>query len=667
MRGEYRMTGDSEGRDDEASEAVPITKGRSTRAFGLAAAAIVILSGILYLPSMHGSMIWDDTFLIKGTGLSGATAAYQCFSRAFLWNYYRPLTGASFVLEHRLWGQNTFGYHVTNVLLHLLTTAILIPVLLTAFRSRRIAICGAALFAVQPLQVSTVAWIGGRTDSLCTFFIVLFWLALLRGAKGEGVRRTLLLSVSFLLYVAAAFAKEQALVLAPLVPLALYVFRPGSVASGASSNSEVELPSAPARIKSRFTEMALWTVPFVLFAPYLMIEWKRFGDPIRPHWNFAFQFPAVGRTIDYYVILLLAPTPRMLHTWTLGEISKSGPISILIGYMIAAAAIVAFVRWMRTEPVLAWFFAATVLLLFPVSNIWPLVTQVVAPYRAGTAGLAAPAVVGWAIVKLWDRIQAASPSGRQPVWFAIPVVTYLMWLGCLTFWDTHIWVNQLLASSAVEHYDPTSSFGTLEVAASYLDLRDTDPAIARLDKMMETVRNRKYTVVRSDSAIWWMYGGYPSDWIGELYGRAGMMKLDKGDRQSALLLLNKGDKLSPSNEIVRAGLANCAFSVHDVEGGIKQLRILLKYRPKLTDDRIVLAQVLWKTNQWSDADSELIKCIQKRPMQRDLYLMDAVARIHLADRPGALAVLNSGLQNGALDSAPLRKWLASIGESSLMN
>jgi len=642
--------------EDSAGELYPVSDdcNRSVASLRLTAAAIVLLSGLLYLPVMRGSAVWDDNFLIRGTGLSGATKVFQCFSRAFLWNYYRPLTGATFVLDHRIWGANTFGYHLTNLILHMLTTAVMIPLLLVSFRRRRVALWGSALFAVQPIQVSTVAWIGGRTDSLCTFFIALFWLVLVMGARSAGLRRSILLTASFILFAAAAAAKEQALILVPMVPLALYVFRAGNRGKSKLSSSQIK-------------EMALWTAPFVIFGPYLLLTWKKFGDPIHPHWNFAFQFPAVGRTIDYYLLLILTPTPRLLHTWTLGAISKSGAISIVIGYMLAAGAVVAFVRWMRSKPVLAWFFAGTVLLLVPVSNAFPLITQVVAPYRAGTAGFGAAAVIGWAIVDLLDKARASKTVGPQSRWVAAPALIYLVWLGSLTLWDTRIWRTQLDASLAVEHYDPTSTFGTLEVAASYIDKGQTEPAVARLDRIMETVQNHRYTVVRSDSALWWMYGGYPADWIGELYGRAGNLKLDQGDRGAAIILLNKGDLLTPSNEYIRAGLANCAFAVHDVDGGIRELRKLLQYRPRLIDDRIVLAQVLWRTRRWKEADVEIIKCLQRKPSDYNLYLMSAYARVKLDDRTGAKAMLEGGLQNGALNAGALKGWLASIGEPGLMN
>lgn len=633
---------------------------RSPWGWRISVGAIVLLSGLLYLPSIHGSMIWDDTFLIKGSGLDGATTVAQCFKSWFLWNYYRPLTEASFVVEHRIWGDNTFGYHLTNLLLHVLTTAIIIPLLLKAFRSQRVALAGALLFAVQPVQVSTVAWIGGRTDSLCTLFIALFSLALITAAECEGAKRHAMMAVSFALFAAAAASKEQALVLMPLVPLALYIF------GGATRNPDSEERQVRSA-KDVHWEAALWTVPFALLAPIQLRAWKVFGDPVHPHWNASFQLPAIGRTIDYYVMALITPSPGLMHTWTLGLISKSGWISVVIGYMLAAFAAVTFVRWMRSAPVAAWFLAGAVLLLIPVSNVFPLATQVVAPYRAGTAGFYVAALVGWAVVRLLDSTGVASSWTNRKTWIGLPAGIYVVWLGCLTLWDTRIWRDQLTASVAVETYDPSSTFGTMEVAATYLDLGQLEPAVTRLDRIMELVRGKQFTTVKSDSAIWTKYGGYPIDWVGELYGRAGQLEVDRNNRADALSLLNKGALLSPSNELVRAGLANYAFTANDLAGGAQELRTLLRYRPKLTDDRMLLGQVLLKMKQWNEAAAEFTTCIMQRPSNKDLYIFAAYARIQDNNRPAARDLLTMGLTRRVLDAARVQEWLSSIGEPRLLD
>ena len=193
--------------------------------FRIASIVIVLLSGLIYLPVIHGTVIWDDKEILLGRGIGAPQSILQCFMRPFLFHYYRPLTSVSFLIDHWMWGSNTFGYHLTNILLHVLTTAVLIGVIAAAFPNRPfVALVDAFLFAVQPVQVSTVAWIGGRTDSLSTFWIAVFFWTIITGARGEGIRRRRLLALSVLCFALAALSKEQALAVAPLGPLALICF-----------------------------------------------------------------------------------------------------------------------------------------------------------------------------------------------------------------------------------------------------------------------------------------------------------------------------------------------------------------------------------------------------------------------------------------------------------
>src|SRR5947208_3069070 len=83
------------------------------------------------------------------------------------------------------------------------------------------AILGGMLFAAQPTQVSAVAWIGGRTDSLCTLFVALFaWMLHASATAEPGGRRKSLLAISASCFFLALLAKEQAIALLPAAPLA---------------------------------------------------------------------------------------------------------------------------------------------------------------------------------------------------------------------------------------------------------------------------------------------------------------------------------------------------------------------------------------------------------------------------------------------------------------
>src|SRR5579862_1480928 len=188
-----------------------------------AIACILVLSAVIYIPSLHGSPTLDDNDLLHGAGVR-ATRATDCFTKPYIGLYFRPLTALSFYIQNRLAGDDTFSYHLFNVAIHALTTWALIGMLLAAFNSRRIALLGGALFAVQPDQVDTVAWIAGRLDCQCSLLLVLFTWALIAAVRASGRRRALLLWASAGSFLLACLTMEQALAALPLVPLGFSAF-----------------------------------------------------------------------------------------------------------------------------------------------------------------------------------------------------------------------------------------------------------------------------------------------------------------------------------------------------------------------------------------------------------------------------------------------------------
>jgi tetratricopeptide (TPR) repeat protein len=112
------------------------------------------------------------------TGLSRETLVWAFTTdHACFW---MPLTWLSFLLDHKLHGLNPGGYHLSNVCLHLANTLLLFWILgrMTAARYRSALV--AALFALHPLHVKSVAWVSGRKDVLSTMFLVLTLWAYLR-------------------------------------------------------------------------------------------------------------------------------------------------------------------------------------------------------------------------------------------------------------------------------------------------------------------------------------------------------------------------------------------------------------------------------------------------------------------------------------------------------
>ncbi|MET0793701.1 MAG: hypothetical protein ABW061_19430, partial [Polyangiaceae bacterium] len=86
--------------------------------------------------------------------------------------FYRPLTILSLAIDHELYGDGAGGYHLSNLLLHLLSTVLLFRLLRVRGASSHAATLGAALWSLHPRLTEAVAWISGRTDVLATFFVL---------------------------------------------------------------------------------------------------------------------------------------------------------------------------------------------------------------------------------------------------------------------------------------------------------------------------------------------------------------------------------------------------------------------------------------------------------------------------------------------------------------
>jgi Tfp pilus assembly protein PilF len=112
---------------------------------------------------------------------------------------WHPLTWMSLMLDQQLLGPGPLGFHLTNLLLHLANTLLLFRlfVRLTGAAARSFFV--AALFALHPLHVESVAWVSERKDVLSTLFALLALLAYVRYAAAPTHGRFLLTALAFLL------------------------------------------------------------------------------------------------------------------------------------------------------------------------------------------------------------------------------------------------------------------------------------------------------------------------------------------------------------------------------------------------------------------------------------------------------------------------------------
>ena len=136
--------------------------------------ALSLMVLVSYLPAMFAvDFIWDDFVIGTDTirSLDGLRQIWLSPGDIPAEGHYWPLTYTTFWLEHKLWRLAPRGYHVTNVVLHMANTLLLWRLL----RGQEIpgAWVAAAVFAVHPVHVESVAWIIERKDVLSGLFYLL--------------------------------------------------------------------------------------------------------------------------------------------------------------------------------------------------------------------------------------------------------------------------------------------------------------------------------------------------------------------------------------------------------------------------------------------------------------------------------------------------------------
>ena len=196
---------------------------------GLVPLAVAGLIAAVFLPTLSGSFLnWDDNvnFLdnpaYRGLGREHIRWAFTSVS----FGHYIPLTRLTWSVNWALGGMDPQGYHLVNVLLHAANGVLLYFVarrLLAAAVTdggqggrRGLDLCAAAavaalVFGVHPLRVEPVAWITGRPDLLCAFFVLLTTRVYLQAVETEGPARRGLVWVAAITFAAALLSKGAAL------------------------------------------------------------------------------------------------------------------------------------------------------------------------------------------------------------------------------------------------------------------------------------------------------------------------------------------------------------------------------------------------------------------------------------------------------------------------
>jgi protein O-mannosyl-transferase len=385
--------------------------------------AIGLLCGLfaafqVYGPALHGPFLFDDSYLPMNV------PAWS--NRPFLDSFrgVRPLLMASYWINSHLAGSDTAPYHEWNVLLHFLNAILVYFVLrkLLQFAGApwTLALFGAALFLLHPLQTESVAYITGRSEALSSvFFLGAFALYLYR--RSQAISWPAALGVLGL-FVGAMASKENTVVLPALLLLTDYFWNPGFSFEGIRRNWRLYSPMAVGgaigtvavfRIlggaDSAGFQMKEWT-----WSTYLFTQFRVFFVYLR-----LFLFPA-GQTIDYDF--------PISHT-----ILEHGAIVGLAGILALLGAAVYF---RRQYPLACFGFLAFAIILAPTSSIIP-IRDPIAEHRVYLP-LLGLVLIAIEFIRRLPMGKTALAASLGAVLLTASVLTYqrcIAWSGAVAMWE----------------------------------------------------------------------------------------------------------------------------------------------------------------------------------------------------------------------------------------
>jgi tetratricopeptide (TPR) repeat protein len=388
--------------------------------------------------------------------------------------YYRPIQVISHIIDYQVWGLNAFGFHLTSLLLHALTTIILYQLLCLIIGDHLWSFIVSLLFALHPIQTEAVAWISGRVDVLLAFFIVLMMLFYVRTRKKIGHNR-INVAMTILFFVAALFSKEPAIPYLLLIPL-------------------YEVSRGEVKLQRIFTRQntGIFFVMGIVILIYGVIRMNIFGDVIGTKNTFDIsqtlkRIETVPAVLAEHLALLCAPF----------RLSVAHPLNDLI-WVRSPWSWIAFVFFLLIVAGLWWSWKKDRLIflglgwlaitLFPMLNIVPIAVPVM-EHR-----LYLP-MVGFAIA-FTRGIFILLRAIRLERLGAIVMFVLVAVSAAISYSRLSVWTNSaMLWEDAIEKA-PTSSRSYFNLAGYYFEHQQFDKTIDLMKTYMRLNPNDQMGLIK---------------------------------------------------------------------------------------------------------------------------------------------------------------------------
>jgi protein O-mannosyl-transferase len=519
----------------------------------LPALFLVVITLIAYGPVWHAGFIWDDDiYLTDSPAIKSADGLYRFWFTTSTQDYF-PMSSSMLWLEWRLWANNPLGYHLVNVLLHAFSAVLLRRVL------QRLKIPGAllaaAIFALHPVNVESVAWISERKNTLSMFFYVgtlLFWLKFQESGRGRWYGLAL---AGFAL---ALFSKSAVAPL-PVVLLGLAWWRRGRV--GWKDVRQV--------------------VPFFVMAAALswVTVWYHYhralGYEVIRTDNFWSRLAGAGWAVWFYLYKAVLPL-NLASVYPRWQIDARNVVSYIPLVLLAAAFVLCWRHGRGWGKALFFGLAYFVVMLLPLLGFisTDFMRVSLAADRWQYFAIIGPIVLAAAIIR------------RKPVL----AVALLLALGALTWKQCGIYGNAEIFWQATLRQDPNSWMAQCNLGNFFLQEGRVDEAITHFQQALQ---------INPDLA--------------EARYNLGNAFLQKGRVDEAITEYQNALQMNPGDAHARYNLGNAFLQKGRVDEAIAQYQEALQINPDNAKAHNNLGNILLQKGNMSQAIAHFQKALQLEP------------------------------------------------------
>jgi len=578
---------------------------------------LLILAVIVaYVPVWWAGFIWDDDFHLTANpcivGPLGLKEIWTTKAASIC-----PLVLTTFWMEHALWGLSPLPYHLVNVFLHGLNAMVLWRVLL------RLGIpgawLGAALWALHPVQVESVAWITEmKNTQSCLFYLlsVLFFLRWLQAAqKNQPSGWNYACS---LLFAAMAMASKSSTVVLPVVLCLCAWWMEG-------------------RWNWR-TVTKVWPV-FAMavvagLLPFLTLDVGATADidslGVR---SWAERFVTAGDAIWFYLGKLLWPHP-LIAVYPRWKIDAGNWVSYL---PLLGVVVLLLYLWLKRKTwarpwffAFAYFLAALIPVLGFVDNTF-LRLSFVADHFQYLADMAPLALVGFGMVRLGECIIPKRTHLRLA--FAGGV---LLLLGIMTSRQAWIYQSEQTLWTDTMAKNPKCSQAFINLGNVFLQKRQSNEAMAQYQKALELQPNKALIHIDLGDAL-----------------------IQEGQLDQALAQYQKALEIKPNFAEAYYDLGVLLSQKGQWTEAITQYKKALEIKPNLVNAHVKLGHALAQQGQMDEAIFHYQKAVEIMPGNAETHDGLALSYLQKGRIDEAMTQLQKALEINP-DDGEANKFLGKI-------